>query len=928
MKIYDKAGGLRCEVSGASGQQEKTLQGDNVLTMAWTAYEYVELDVDDYADFGGERYWLLERVKPRQKSTVAWQYDVKMYGVESLTKRFLVINNEFGDSNPSFTFTAPAMEHARLLVESLNEAMGVKLWKVGEVKTTENLVINYDGVYVSDALALLAEKAKTEYWFEQGTILNVSRAEWGEELEIGYGKGLTYLEPDKADNVKFYTRLYPVGSSRNIDSAVYGHKTLQLPGGRRYVDKDVDKYGVIHHYEREAFGGIYPRRVGTVSSVRSEERKGQDGKPFTVYYFKDSGLTFNPNDYEIAGAVKRVSWQEGSALAGIGTGDDYYFEVNWDEARKEFEVVTQFPEGGEQLPGGMLVPKEGDRYILWNLKMPTEYYAMAEQELLEAVEAYNQENSVDNAVYRGETDHVWVEDNEVELYVGRRVKLLSKEFFAPQGYRRSRITKLVRKVDLPSLVTVEISDAVAKSKIEALEGGLADVRNYVRQSVGTAIEVVGSGDATRPGEHNVYSAARAVKEFVSRLWDDVVKGVLTFEKGIITKAVSYFKGIVNDGSITNYGNITNYGDLTNTGSMQTRNLAVTGTATFFELEIIKAKASGGLDIKGPGEFHADLVEEVLTADGRLTGYRLYQNAEKDGRTLMQTVEAGDQMLSCRFNVGAGRYSDTGNHYYWRLVMEAPTEYVDKSIAGKMCRCLTITLSATDRDPSSNDAPQVGDDLVTCGSRTNSSRMGVQVTSVYRSFDGGLKTPYWAQYWGLNNYDWASHRRTFFATGDNSIVGNLRVTSPTGDTVRVPADKGAWTPSAAYGYYDRVSHEGALWLCTAPPGTLTHEEPGKGDAWQKQVEKGDMPVEMTISTDSGGTVIRNGQGRVTLRARLYRNGAEITSEYPETAFWWTRDSGLQDYDAAWNARHERAGNIITVDAEDIFKKAVFHCEVRI
>ena len=43
-----------------------------------------------------------------------------------------------------------------------------------------------------------------------------------------------------ADNAKFYTRLYPVGSSRNIDPEKYGHSRLQLHGGVKHVDVNVD----------------------------------------------------------------------------------------------------------------------------------------------------------------------------------------------------------------------------------------------------------------------------------------------------------------------------------------------------------------------------------------------------------------------------------------------------------------------------------------------------------------------------------------------------------------------------------------------------------------------------------------------------------------------------------------------------------------
>ena len=406
IEVYSKDHILRCVASSANGHQEKELQGDNKLQVTFTLYEYVQLDVNDYVDFLGERYWLMERYKPKMKNSKEWEYSLDLYGIESLVKRFLVINYTDSEDTPIFTLTAPASEHAKIILASINKAMGQNLFKLGEVKQTENLVIDYNGTYCNDALDLLGKAAKTEYWFENGTTLNISKAQYGEELTLGYGKGLISLERQKAENVRFYSRLFPMGSTKNIDPTRYGHNRLQLPNGQKWIDKDVDKYGVVHHFEEAAFANIYPRRIGVVSAVRQEQRTSKDGKPFEVYYIKDKDLNFNPNEYKIGGNVMRIAFQEGSELAGQGTSEEHYFEVNYADLTKEFEIITLFPSDDMQVPGGLLVPKIGDKYILSHLRMPDEYYPLAEQELLAAVQKFNEENFVDNSVYKGDTDHV------------------------------------------------------------------------------------------------------------------------------------------------------------------------------------------------------------------------------------------------------------------------------------------------------------------------------------------------------------------------------------------------------------------------------------------------------------------------------------------------------------------------------------------
>ena len=278
---------------------------------------------------------------------------------------------------------------------------------------------------------------------------------------------------------------------------------------------------------------------------------------------------------------------------------------------------------------------------------------------------------------------------------------------------------------------------------------------------------------------------------------DTAEQVMTFLKGIIAKAVSYFQGIVNrgdiknTGDITNTGNIDNTGDITNSGNIMTNNLTVTGKATFFELEIQKAKAAGGMTVNSAGSFHIDAVEETPE------GFECYQRAEKDGVKLLQTCEPKDQMM-CSNGMNSlplqgkgdqtndGKPHAIGNHYYWRLATEAPKEVVTHTIDGKEEKCLKLVLSKTDRHKLKNESPQdigdipkVGDDLVQIGNRDNKERQSVMMSCAYNSFDPELKPSYWAHYMGVNDYDISKHRYTWFAANGSQVTGNFKVQSDNG-----------------------------------------------------------------------------------------------------------------------------------------------------
>lgn len=544
LKIYNRKGVLKLTVSPSENStRQKRLMGDHVLGLSFTAFECVPLEVYDYVDFEGVRFWITEEYAPKQTSTVEWEYDCKFYGIESLMRQALVLKLVDGENDPIFSLTAPAREHMALIVANINRQMGTTDWKVGEVLSTENLTLDYEGTYCDEALSMLADAAKTEFWTD-GMTVNLCRCEYGDEAVLGYDNGLVSLERESADNVKFFTRLFPIGSTRNIDPDEYGYSRLQLPSRRSYVEQNTQQ-GIVEHYERDAFSGIYPRRIGTLSSVRSEQHTGEDGEPFTIYYVKDTSLTFDPNSYEIGGLVKQMTFQSGEL-----NGRD--FEVNYDTKMREFEIITQWPyDDDTQLPGGLLIPKVGDEYILWNIRMPKEYYTLAEQEFAEAVDEYLREHDQDRYVYKGRTDYVEVVRRRLALDVGRRVRLESDEYFPGMGYRTSRITSISQNVQYPSEVDIEVSDVLGKGVFEKIDKELGEVRHYAKTASAGLPDIVRSWENTPASDFNLFSAKRSRKEFLNKRENDTAQGLITFEQGL---RLGGFKSGIVGGEIDAAGN--------------------------------------------------------------------------------------------------------------------------------------------------------------------------------------------------------------------------------------------------------------------------------------------------------------------------------------------------------------------------------------
>lgn len=532
LKIYDKRNLLRTTlVPDSSSTHHEEVGGDDYLSVSLDSQECVTLELNDWTVWEGRKFWCVETYTPKQTGRRKWTYSVKLYGAASLIKQALMLNTE---DSPVFSYTATAREHVALVVKNLNRWMGgITDWKVGKVEATGNIVVDYsEGLYGNDALKKIADEAGTEWWIE-GMTVNVCRCERGDEVTLGYGNGLLSIERDSADNVKFFTRLFPIGSSRNIDAEKYGSSRLLLPSRATYMERNTE-LGIVEHFEQTAFQEIYPRRTGKVSSVRKETKKGDDGKPFDIYYFTDGEMNFDPNEYEIGGLVKRVTFQTGQ-LAGLGNDEDgeHYFEVNYNSETREFELITIWPyDDDTQVPGGVLEPKAEDTYILWNVRMPDEYYPIAEEEYATAVEKYMDEHCLDKSVYKCSTDYVALKKRGVVPCMGQRVRLESDRFFA-SGYRESRITVVDQKLERPTEADIEISDVLSQTTQSRMADDIENVRSEVKANTVELPDMIRSWDTTLPTDNNLFSARRSEQEFLSRKRNDRTKGRITFEQGVV-----------------------------------------------------------------------------------------------------------------------------------------------------------------------------------------------------------------------------------------------------------------------------------------------------------------------------------------------------------------------------------------------------------
>lgn len=828
LKIYNQSGGLKLTVPVTSSSTwNLELMSENALSLSFTVPACVPLQVNDYITLEGVRFSVKKEYKPRKKNSQEYRYSVKFYAPIHDAQQVIYLHLADGQYEPQFSLDGSPREHLQKWVDNMNRIYGEERWRIGDVIDAPDGNIEYNNTTCWDALASMAETFSTEWWSD-GFYINLCRCERGERVELGYMQGLASLtQTENSDDVKFFTRLIPLGSTRNIDRSRYGFSRLQLPDRAKYVDRNTD-YGLYEHVEEDAFAGIFPHYTGTVSSVRSQERTGNDGKPFTVYYFKDEGMEFDPCDYEIAGLVKQLSFQSGEL-----NGRD--FEANYHSESKEWEIINTYPDEDTQLPGGNLIPHAGDKYIPWNFRMPEAYEKQAEQDYKAAVDDFLSSYSEDTTKYGGDTDYTYIEKHSVPLRLGQSVRLLSEEYFPGSGYRDTRMTKVTRKLENLSMAAVECTNRVGKGWKRSLESNLNGLQYVVGGLLDrSVIEVLKSWDNREASEYNVFSALRAIKEItrraISKIGPDRTSFLVSFLAGAVFGKEGFASGLAGFGA-----------KIDENGNGEMRGLRLWEWLEVPELRRNRVEVYAGIKWRTPG---VGIVESVV-ADTDNEGNPLSTG------TVHLKLEAGEMGAVAADDISMGII------HFEDETMNATEDSDDSKgnfrFAGFGTAYFRITgVSGEDNGtfryslrPGTTLHPQKYMHFSCYGNFTNPDRQ----TSVYetRTYSRMLRNQNtWEisaaniamQSGDLSNLNVHGLDMTGYSMYLNSVyfTGTVRQLKPDGTPVYTANDRGEWASGENYAFYDRVSHDGGIWLCVSESGSASEPAEGNSD-WLLQVKPG-------------------------------------------------------------------------------------------
>ena len=498
MIIYNNVGNkvLEIEVDDNS-YRNRAVMGDHSLTLYYSLPEHVEIPVGSYCEFQGETFTLKRPENFKMKHKRLFEYTVLFDPPEANAKVWKFRNPV--DGRLKFSLTAKPHEHLQMFVDNMNRRD--KGWTVGECIDGVETLIAYDHDFCIDALTRMASTFKTEYEFT-GKRVSLRKIEYNKSnpLPLSYGRGNGFKpgvgRSNTGDNPPTEI-LFVQGGTDNIDPSKYGSSELLLPknqtlayDGEHFEDEDgfiaknarryvVDEAGLSIRRDDKQLSSlaedsldcseIYPKRVGTVSTVVAVDEKNN------FYDIVDTTIPSSLNYEEclIAGETMTVVFQTGM-LAGREFEVKYYHNAVKGKAARRFEIVPADIDG-QTMPNTTFAPKSGDKYAVFKCMLPTAYICDnatktgASWDMFRAAVKHLFDNEDLKFTFTGELDGIWSKKDWVNI--GGRIKLGGYIRFSDDQFQKDgvlvRITGIKDYINKPHSPVIELSNTTVSGSVSS-----------------------------------------------------------------------------------------------------------------------------------------------------------------------------------------------------------------------------------------------------------------------------------------------------------------------------------------------------------------------------------------------------------------------------------------------------------------------------
>ena len=740
---------------GEGSKLSYQLMDHHYIILKFTTATPVYFEIGDSVEIPDFGYFeLTSSYFPKHNDSDGYDYEMQMDAYYMSWKNKLCkYRPQHGANETSFNLTTTVGVHMNVILGNL-KALGLTYngkdfsvdyttYNNKAFDVQKRFLIEYGSISILDALnAICSEDALNCEWWIDGSIIYLGYCEM--EGQTIFEQDVNVLSMSYSESKSTYiTRLYAFGSDRNIPKGYFtgadadvttdGVATDYLMLPNKEVDSDgfyakdgyLENVNVVKN-DKQAIEGVvmfeeeYPKVESVVSSIKTYDSTvdNEDGTKTTQTFWQVTATDSFATNFE-------ASWIKSNLTLGIKFTSGALMGMEFDVSFKVIDKVNYFEivandTYGRTLPDGVMCPKVGDKYFLFNWDATkitdTDLIPTAQLSLFDRAKQYYQKTMISNSNFTCTMDGDKFYNDGIYDYhpLGEQVKLINNMFAQVDAdgkhYRNSRIIGMEIPLDIPyDHPQYIVGEKAATSRLGKLEDKVDSIKVNGMQIGGTGsgngggVYVIGMNDTTPASDSNVYSARRSRMEFIHRLTDDTAKGTITWEK-----VQKFLQGLAigesgkhyidkNGGASLSDVVVDRIHDAASTPSdrviigaqgfdlymgddgkshMYLDNIVVRQKFFASSAEIRKISYSGGTTIFSNAGSTLAKVSVIFDADGNCIGYKCYACADDGTTRTMNWWRIGMMALCQTFNVKAGKNEKLQNRYYWRLVVGVGQEILD------------------------------------------------------------------------------------------------------------------------------------------------------------------------------------------------------------------------------------------------------------
>lgn len=957
---------------GEGSKLSYQLMDHHYIILKFTTATPIYFEIGDSVEIPDFGYFeLTSSYFPKHNDSDGYDYEMQMDAYYmSWKNKICKYRPQHGANETSFNLTTTVGVHMNVILGNL-KALGLTYngkdfsvdyttYNNKAFDVQKSFLIEYGSISILDALnAICSEDALNCEWWIDGSIIYLGYCEM--EGQTTFEQDVNVLSMSYSESKSTYiTRLYAFGSDRNIPKGYFtgadadvttdGVATDYLMLPNKEVDSDgfyakdgyLENVNVVKN-DKQAIEGVvmfeeeYPKVESVVSSIKTYDSTvdNEDGTKTTQTFWQVTSTDSFTNSF-------KESWIKSNLTLGIKFTSGALMGMEFDVSFKVIDKVNYFEivandTYGRTLPDGVMCPKVGDKYFLFNWDATkitdTDLIPTAQLSLFDRAKQYYQKTMISNSNFTCTMDgDKFYNDGTYDYHpLGEQVKLINNMFAQVDAdgkhYRNSRIIGMEIPLDIPyDHPQYTVGEKAATSRLGKLEDKVDSIKVNGMQIGGTgsgnggggkSIYIIKSYDKTAPTDYNVYSAKAIDEQRLNRTKDDTAHGTITFQK-VQRFLNGFFLGHSNEFSIDGSGNailssvIVNllksldFNESEQSGfaikqrsdgkyQMLLTDLIVWGKAIFNTLVIRELSYVGGNIVLSPAAGKISYIKEVFSdTTNEMIGWKCYLLADDGTTATINSFKVDDQVRCKTFNIKAGVYENVSNKDYWRLVTKVSTENEvitddegHELYDGKKFAWIQI---AKDNCMEGSDNPAAGDTIVLMGNRSDTSRQHLLMMETE-----GDSAPKFTMYRGVNSYTLKD--KSIFDVGFdgiNIVTKYFKMVNVNGEKVWTPIYLGDWKEGTEYSYYDEVTWLGTRWLCISPEGQTTTEEPSDDSPYWKATTNIYKP-QVILYTDIVYSGIAIGETH-NITCKLMLGDKDVTNGAASWKVTRKTDDSLDD--AAW------------------------------